>query len=95
MLSERNDPKLDGRSKGVDILTKIQYPKASSVVFQTKRAKSYFPKLKNAVIIPNPITVSTCKTEENRNKLVCVGRLTLQKNQKMLITAFSSKTAIH
>ena len=89
VLSERNDPRCDGRSKIVDFITKIQYKKASSVVFQTNRAKSYFPKLKNSVIIPNPITVSCVAENTNPNKLVNVGRLTAQKNQKMLIEAFS------
>lgn len=89
ILSERNDPKCDGRSKLVDILTKIQYKKAYRVIFQTKRACSYFPKLKNSVIIPNPITVACYANNTNVNKLVNVGRLTKQKNQEMLIDAFA------
>lgn len=89
VLSERNDPRYDGRSKVVDILTKLWYKKADSIVFQTKKAKEYFPKLDNSVIIPNPISVSCFAERMNPNKIVSVGRLEPQKNQKMLISAFA------
>lgn len=95
IVSERNDPKLDGRSKIVDFLTKRAYKKANAVVFQTKRAAAHFPKLKNAVIIPNPILEMKNKEERNENKVVSVGRLMPQKNQKMLIGAFSKVLASH
>lgn len=89
IVSERNDPRCDGRSKFVDIMTKLQYPKVDAVVFQTERAKSYFPKLSNSTIIPNPIVCPCSWENTNPNKVVSVGRLTAQKNQKMLINAFS------
>lgn len=89
IVSERNDPRLDGRSKIVDFMTKMLYPKAYSVVFQTERAKSYFPKLKNSTIIANPISVENKADSTNEYKIVNVGRLMEQKNQKMLINAFS------
>lgn len=89
IVSERNDPRYDGRSRFVDFMTKRIYPKVSAVVFQSKRAESYFPKLRNSKIIPNPI-VCQCRAEDtNPDKVVSVGRLTAQKNQKMLINAFS------
>lgn len=89
IVSERNDPKCDGRSIFVKCLTKLLYPLADCVVFQTKRAASYFNGLKNNVIIPNPIEVAIYAKEEKQPKIVNVGRLTPQKNQKMLIDAFS------
>lgn len=95
IVSERNDPRLDGRSKIVDYVTKRLYPRAYSVVFQTLRAKSYFNNLKNCEIIPNPIVVESVKTARNPNKIVSVGRLTAQKNQKMLIKAFYELSKIH
>ena len=88
IVSERNDPKCDGRSVFVRCLTKLLYPLAHCVVFQTKRAASYFKGLKNTVIIPNPIEVAVYANKEKQTKIVNVGRLTLQKNQKMLIKAF-------
>ncbi len=89
VVSERNDPRYDGRSRLVDILTKMQYPRVDAVVFQTKRAKDYFNKLDNSVIIPNPINVSCKATNEIRGRIVTAGRLTKQKNQRLLIDAFN------
>ncbi len=88
-VSERNDPKCDGRSRLVDILTKLLYPRVNGVVFQTVRAKNYFPKLKNGVIIANPISVEMSATQIKEKKIVTVGRLSKQKNHHMLIDAFA------
>ena len=91
IVSERNDPYMDGRSKLVDLLTSLLYPRAKAVVFQTKRAASYFSmlKLQNSVIIPNPVFIQHGKKAEHKGKIVTVGRLTQQKNQQMLIDAFA------
>ena len=90
-VSERNDPYMDGRSKAIDWLTDFLYPKAKAVVFQTKRAASYFEKrnLKNSCVIANPISVDVSANHMNQGKIVSVGRLEPQKNQAMLIRAFS------
>lgn len=92
IVSERNDPYCDGRSKMTDILTRWLYPKAEAVVFQTKRATTYFEKanLKNALIIPNPVAVQCEAGAFTPGKIVTVGRLTAQKNQKLLIDAFAN-----
>lgn len=91
VVSERNDPYMDGRSKLVDFFTSRLYPRANAVVFQTQRAAQYFAGvgLNNTVIIPNPISVTEVANKDKKNKIVTVGRLTKQKNQKMLINAFS------
>lgn len=91
VVSERNDPFSDGRSKNVDRMTNWLYPKAKAVVFQTKRSTTYFQKLnlKNACVIPNPVAVECLAEGTVPGKIVTVGRLTLQKNQKMLIDAFA------
>ncbi len=87
IVSERNDPYSDGRSKLVDMLTYWLYPKADAVVFQTKRAEGYFEKrrLKNTYIITNPISVECCAGTPVKGKIVSVGRLMPQKNHKLLI----------
>jgi len=95
VVSERNDPYCDGRSRLVDAATSLLYPGAEHVVFQTRRAKSYFPKLKNSVIIPNPICVACQTGNRNANKIVTAGRLTAQKNQKLLIDAFAAIAPRH
>ena len=88
-VSERNDPYSDGRSKLVDLATNILYPRADGVVFQTKRAASYFPKLKNGRIIKNPVSAARPASAVKNDKLVAVGRLSAQKNHKLLIDAFA------
>lgn len=89
IVSERNDPYKDGRGTLVDFMTKWLYPKAAVVVFQTKRAQSYFSALDNACIISNPIEVHSVRKDVLKNRIVTVGRLAEQKNQKMLIEAFA------
>ena len=90
IVSERNDPSCDGRGCLIDIATKILYPRAQIVVFQTKRAQKYFnTKIqKNSVIIPNPISVDVQAKIVDSKKIVSVGRLAKQKNHKLLINAF-------
>lgn len=90
IVSERNDPYMDGRSKLVDLLTGVLYKKSKRLVLQTKRASEYFkniPKCKK-VIIPNPIDIKCIKSASYKGKIVSVGRLSTQKNHKMLIDAF-------
>lgn len=89
VVSERNDPRYDGRSVAVDMLTKVMYPKVDCVVFQTKRAKEYFGDLTNGRIIPNPIKVSVMADKIKSKKIVSVGSLKKQKNHMLLIDAFS------
>lgn len=91
ILSERNDPQYDGRGFITKSLTNILYPHASAIVFQTNRVKKQFGKKiqKKGVVIPNPIDVSVHTENTNIDKIVSVGRLTTQKNQKMLINAFA------
>lgn len=97
VISERNDPSMDGRSRFLDFMTKILYKKARKIIFQTKRAASHFTGeiLKNSVIIPNPISVKCYAQENTKHKIVSVGRLAPQKNHKMLIDAFAEVSKKH
>lgn len=96
VISERNDPAADGRSKVIDILTKALYPKAKAIVFQTQRALNYFSgRIKElGVIISNPISTECCASHSTK-KIVSVGRLAPQKNQKILIEAFYELVKTH
>ena len=89
-VSERNDPKYDGRGKIVRMGTSLLYPRSKKIIFQTKRATETFNnKIKaKGVIIPNPIEVNCAYTGKNIHTIVSVGRLTPQKNQLLLIRAF-------
>ena len=93
IISVRNDPKIEYSSKGYHILMKWLYPKADGVVFQTEEAKDYFENIINCPVkvIPNPINPEFIRkpASKRQKNIVSVGRLTAQKNQKMLIESFA------
>lgn len=97
IISERNDPRFDGRGRIVDFLTKFLYPKAQCLVFQTKKAQDYFSERikRKSCIIPNPIYVSCLASPIKKKKIVTIGRLTKQKNQKLLIAAFAKISRVY
>ena len=97
VLSERNDPAAISKGKLFDALRNNVYQKSSLTVMQTERARGYFPKAvqDNSVIIPNPICVKCEASESKRRRIVTAGRLMPQKNQKMLIDAFSTIHKTH
>jgi GalNAc-alpha-(1->4)-GalNAc-alpha-(1->3)-diNAcBac-PP-undecaprenol alpha-1,4-N-acetyl-D-galactosaminyltransferase len=90
VVSERTDPKHDGRSWLVRMATSLLYRTAKTVVFQTKSAQSCFPRSvqRKSVIIWNPISVDTVAQRDRRKKIVTAGRLQPEKNHEMLINAF-------
>ena len=97
IASERIDPACVKRNFAYKKLIDILYAKADSVIFQTKRARDYFgAKIqKNGVIIGNPIKVACNASDNPAKKIVAVGRLTYQKNHKMLINAFKELSKLH
>ena len=95
IISVRNDPKIEYKSKLSKICMKCTYPKADGFVFQTEEAKKYFNSKiqKKSIIIPNPISdefieEGNFKYNPNSKKIINVGRLEKQKNQELLIKAF-------
>lgn len=99
IMSERIDPSQVKRNYIYRILLNKIYKNASSVIFQTNRAKLYFPQdvQDNGCIISNPISVTTTCDDsgKTKNRIVTAGRLTHQKNHKMLIKAFSLVAQFH
>lgn len=91
--SERNDPSR-GRNKMVKKLQSIAYAAADTTVFQTTRAKEYFSDgiQKRSIIIPNPLREMPKAVYGQTRRIVTAGRLSDQKNHKLLIDAFE---AIH
>lgn len=93
-ISFRNDPKMTYKSKyqinKINTLSK----NADGIIFQTNDAKSFFSRKLHtkSTIIKNPIN-EEFKTQEfqgdRKTKIVAVGKLTEQKNHKLLINAFS------
>ena len=90
VVSERIDPSMVKRGKIYKTVLHGVYAASETIVLQTKRAYNYFPKKvqKKSVIILNPIDVKAIASPEKEKRIVTVGRLEKQKNQKMLIDAF-------
>lgn len=102
IISDRNDPKQEYKSKLSNRLMNWLYPKASGFVFQTNEQKEYFKNdiQQRSIIIFNPINDSFLETkdisiEEKENVIINVGRLVPQKNQRMLINAFAKVSKKH
>ena len=91
LISERNDPIHDRRSKPEQWLCKKFYSKADKVVFQTKYQARHYEKQcgKNSVIIGNPISAPVYEGEHKKRDIICVGKLMDQKNHPMMIRAFA------
>ena len=76
------------------ILKRMWYPFADGAVFQTEQARDYYKgimKCKTAVLRNplNPDFVIVPYEGERKKKIVTAGRLSEEKNQKLLIDAFS------
>lgn len=90
IVSERIDPSSVKRNIIFKCVLNKIYEKSSKVVFQTKRAQAFFNKKiqKNSCIIRNPISITKERSKYIKHEIVTIGRLTEQKNQKLLIEAF-------
>ncbi|WP_288479598.1 glycosyltransferase [uncultured Clostridium sp.] len=93
IISERNDPKMDPKSKKIRMIRDYLYRFADGIVFQTNDAKEYFSNKinKKGIIIKNPIKDGLPFVDDNvkNNEIVAIGRLSEQKNYPLMIEAFS------
>ena len=96
ILSVRNAPAMEYKSKLYNLAMRKLYPKADGIVFMTEECKKYFKNIYNSksVIIPNAvnkefITKNNEKITKREKTIVSVGRLSKQKNFELLIKAFS------
>ena len=91
IASERNDPRFN--SIAWKLIQALILPLANHLVVQTQRIKDYFPKFiqKKTDIIFNPVTekVFSLPIVPKEKRIISVGRLHSQKNQKMMIEAFA------
>ena len=96
-VSVRNDPNKEyGTNPIKKILVNMLFSKANGVIFQTEDASKYFcDKVQhNSKIICNPVDdkfYGVDRKSKSRN-LISVGRLTEQKNHRLLIEAFAEIT---
>lgn len=97
IISERNDPKLSA-SRWHFILSKILYPLADGIVFQSHKVMDYYSKTarRKGTVILNPIEVSCIKDEKaERKNIVTAGRFVSQKNHALLIDSFAEIKKSH
>ena len=102
ILSERNDPnRLNHRPiKSYEkAIRDIFYKKADRIVFQTHMAEECFKDSlrKKGTIILNPLNIEHNETTEGSREqtIITAGRLTQQKNHKLLIDAFEEFSQSH
>lgn len=90
VISERNDPKHDGRGAFMQWYCNQIYHRAKAIVYQNEHEKSCFSKAleKKGCIIPNPVSVAATKTGDGTT-VATAGRLIEQKNQKILVAAMA------
>ena len=93
VFSERSDPSRKNYNGKKGIWKWLFFKNITSVVFQTERAKSFYPKKqqKDSTVILNPVSVENFppKFDGERNKeIVSVGRLLQMKRHDVLIDAF-------
>lgn len=91
VVSVRNDPKMEYASLFSRILSKLLYPLADGIVFQTQEAKAWFPKKiqdKSAIIMNQVDEIFFNTSRLSEDYWVATGRLTQQKNYPLMIKAF-------
>ena len=101
IVSDRNDPRKIPKKKFWRIIRNFAYNFADGIVVQTQHNQEYFKKSiqKKSIVIYNPVNLKesygvALHTKKEKN-IVSVGRLTEQKDQKLLIKAFSEVNKIY
>lgn len=94
IYSERNDPNKTNQRRSDQLYRKIVEHRADKIVFQTKGAQKCYSKSvqDKSVVILNPVDTAGYPIHDfshEKKEIVTVGRLEPQKNQKLLIDAFS------
>lgn len=92
IVSVRNDPNKEYEGIIGKIVGKLILPTADGCVFQTEQAKNWFPKKlrDKSTVIKNPVREEVFHIKRNpvNARIINIGRLEEQKNQRMLINAF-------
>ena len=99
IISERNNPYIYPNKNHFRFLRMLTYDYADGYVFQTTDARDYFNKSirDRSIVIMNPIKANLPQVHngERQKKIVNVGRLVKQKNQKLFIDAFCKFSETH
>ncbi|PGL72699.1 glycosyltransferase [Bacillus sp. AFS055030] len=92
IIAERANPNYTGSL--LKVLRKFVYPSADGCVFQTKQAQKYYNDILNcnSIVLRNPLNPNF-KVQLHQGvrtkRIVSVGRLSVEKNQRLLIESFS------
>ncbi len=92
VVSERNDPKHDGRGALMLRYCDWIYRRAKAIVFQNLHEQHCFSEshASRSYVIPNPIRVTAVREKREYGQVIATaGRLSNQKNQKMLVDAMA------
>jgi glycosyltransferase involved in cell wall biosynthesis len=101
LVADRNDPRFVPEKKILRLIRDALYRCADGVIVQTTHNKDYFSKKvqEKSIVIFNPVDLKREKgsaiTTEKKKEIVSVGRVMPQKNQEMLLEAFSRVYAKH
>lgn len=91
IVSDRLSP-LFSLGKIYDFVKKMTYRYADGCIAQTETSKlilSGKTKMKNIIVIPNPVNIIEKVECDQKNQIVTVGRISPEKGQRYLIEAFS------
>ncbi len=94
IYSERGDPGDKEYGGLLGVIRKIAFDKINGFVFQSKGARDFFNKkiIEKSMVISNSVSIPAellTQPVEREKRIVSVGRLHPQKNQKLLIGAFA------
>ncbi len=93
IVSVVNDPNREYRRCIYKFLALWQYKKADGIIFQTVDERDWFPSeiTERGIILHNQVDAQFFNAQrgDERRNFVTTGRLSVQKDQKMLIDAFS------
>ena len=95
LVSVRGEPMEEYYNGLLRFLAKYLFRKADGIILQTEDSRSFFPKKTNekAVVLPNPLNPVFTKDfyeGEKEKKIVMVGRIDSNKNQKLVIDSFAA-----
>ena len=97
VVSVRSNPSREYASKRLYLAMRHYFPKAAGVVVQTNEAESFFGSNIKTKLLPNSvhpdfINRDVIQFDDRKKEIVSVGRLDDNKNQLLLISAFSKIT---
>jgi glycosyltransferase involved in cell wall biosynthesis len=103
VVSERNDPNRLNHQPIKPVVRHIRnllYTRAKTIVLQTRDGESCFPERlqKKAMVIPNPLSDTlppVDRTLTREKTVITAGRLTRQKNHKLLMDSFKEFAVNH